>query len=108
MRDRAAIPEAPGSGKVAVLSLFPMAPPWRSPLPRTLSWLPRLHEIRRAVGNSVRSHYGRHDLEALFELQPRAAQQLLGLLPPVTVGTSRLVEAEALGDFWTGSRWRPT
>ncbi len=51
------------------------------------------------MANSVRSHYGRHDLEALFELQPRAAQQLLGLLPTVTVGTSRLVEAEALGRF---------
>ncbi len=96
MRDRAAIPQASGSAKVTTLARFR---PWRCPLPRPLSWLPRLHEIRRAVANSVRSHYGRHDLEALFELQPRAAQQLLGLLPTVTVGTSRLVEAEALGRF---------
>ena len=35
----------------------------------------------------------------LFELQPRAAQQLLGLLPTVAVGTSRLVEAESLREF---------
>ncbi len=96
MRDRAAIPQASGSAKVARLARFR---PWRCPLPRPLSWLPRLHEIRRAVANSIRSHYGRHDLEALFELQPRAAQQLLGLLPTVTVGTSRLVEAEALRGF---------
>ncbi len=96
MRDRAAIPQASGSAKVARLARFR---PWRCPLPRPLSWLPRLHEIRRAVANSIRSHYGRHDLEALFELQPRAAQQLLGLLPTVAVGTSRLVEAEALRGF---------
>ncbi len=43
---------------------------------RPVSWLPRLHEIRRAVANSVRSHYDRHDLQNLFELQPRAAQKL--------------------------------
>ena len=51
------------------------------------------------MANSVRSHYGRQDLESLFELQPRAAQQLLGLLPTVKVGTSRLVEAEDLRRF---------
>ena len=42
---------------------------------------------------------GRRELESLFELQPRAAQQLLALLPTVTVGTSRLVEAEDLRGF---------
>ena len=42
-------------------------------MPRRLSWLPRLHEIRRSVGNSVRSHYDRRDLQTLFEFQPRAA-----------------------------------
>lgn len=35
----------------------------------------------------------------MFQLQPRAAQQLLALLPTVPVGTSRLVEAEALRGF---------
>lgn len=71
----------------------------RSSLPRPVSWLPRLHEIRRAVTNSVRSHYGRPELETLFELQPRAAGKLLEALPTVAVGTSRLVEREALARF---------
>jgi len=52
----------------------------------------------------VRSHYDRHDLERLFELQPRAAQKLLELLPTVPVGTSRLVEREALASFLDGVR----
>ncbi len=68
-------------------------------MPRPVSWLPRLHEIRRSVDSSVRSHYDRHDLERLFELQPRAAQKLMELLPTVPVGTSRLVEREALASF---------
>ncbi len=68
-------------------------------MPRPVSWLPRLHEIRRSVANSVRSHYSRTDLEQLFELQPRAAQKLLRMLPTVQVGTSRLVEREALHAF---------
>jgi len=68
-------------------------------MPRPLSWLPRLHEISRAVSNSVRSHYDRRDLEQLFELQPRAAQKLLELLPSVPIGTSRLVEREVLAGF---------
>lgn len=69
---------------------------------RPISWLPRLHPIRRAVEASVRSHWGRPDLERLFGLQPRAAQKLLELLPTVQVGTSRLVEREALGSFLEG------
>ncbi len=68
-------------------------------MPRPVSWLPRLHEIRRSVDASVRSHYDRRDLERLFELQPRAAQKLLELLPTIPVGTSRLVEREALASF---------
>jgi hypothetical protein len=68
-------------------------------MPRPVSWLPRLHEISRSVANSVRSHYGRGDLEALFELQPRAAQKLLEMLPTVQVGTSRLVDREVLAVF---------
>ena len=71
-------------------------------MPRPISWLHRLHEIRRSVTNSVRSHFGRRDLEALFELQPRAAQKLLELLPTVPVGTSRLAEREALLRFLEG------
>lgn len=68
-------------------------------MPRPISWLPRLLRIRRAVEASVRSHWGRSDLERLFELQPRAAQKLLELMPTVQVGTSRLVERETLGGF---------
>ena len=68
-------------------------------MPRPISWLPRLHEISRTVGNSVRSHYDRRDLEALFALQPRAAQKLLEILPAVQIGTSRLVERQALSTF---------
>ena len=68
-------------------------------MPRPISWLPRLHEIRRSVANSIRSHYGRTDLEQLFELQPRAAQKLIEMLPSVRIGTSLLVEREALATF---------
>ena len=68
-------------------------------MPRPISWLPRLHEIAQSVTNSVRSHYDRRDLEQLFELQPRAAQKLLELLPTIPVGTSLLVEREVLSGF---------
>ena len=68
-------------------------------MPRPISWLPRLHEISRAVNGSVRSHYDRRDLERLFELQPRATQELLKLLPSVKVGTSRLLDREVLAGF---------
>ena len=71
-------------------------------MPRPVSWLPRLHEIRRSVQNSVRSHYDRRDLEQLFELQPRSAQNFFALLPSVPVGRSRLVEREALARFLDG------
>ena len=73
-------------------------------MPRPISWLPRLHEITRTVTNSVRSHYDRRDLEKMFELQPRAAQELLKLLPTVQVGTSRLLDREILADFLTRVR----
>jgi hypothetical protein len=72
-------------------------------MPRPISWLPRLHVIRRTVSNSVRSHYDRHELETLFQLQPRAAQKLIEMLPSVKVGTSRLVEREVLVNFLTES-----
>ena len=68
-------------------------------MPRPISWLPRLNEITRTVTNSVRSHYDRRDIEKLFELQPRAAQELLKLLPSVQVGTSRLLDREVLASF---------
>ncbi len=66
---------------------------------RPPTWLPRLHPIRQAVANSVRSHYDRRDLERLFELQPRGAGKLLELLPTVPVGTAYLVDREVLLGF---------
>lgn len=68
-------------------------------MPRPISWLTRLPEIRRAVSNSVRSHYERKELELLFQIQPRTAQLLLETLPSVAIGRSRLVERQALSDF---------
>ena len=68
-------------------------------MPRPISWLPRLHEISRAVANSVRSHYDRRDIEQLFELQPRAAQKLIELMAGVRIGTSRLIAHEELSAF---------
>ncbi len=65
-------------------------------LPRPISWLHRAPDIRRALLGSARSHYGRRDIERLFELQPRAAQQLMAALPATPVGTSTLVERDGL------------
>jgi len=53
-------------------------------MPRPVSWLPRLHVIRRTITTSVRSHYDRRELETLFELQPRPAKShrpCLGVSP---------------------------
>ncbi len=66
---------------------------------RPPSWLPRLHQLRQTIANSVRSHYDRKDIERLFELQPRASGKLLELLPTVPVGTAHLVEREVLSGF---------
>jgi hypothetical protein len=68
-------------------------------MPRPISWLTRLHEIRRAVASSVRSHYERKEIETLFQVQPRAAQLLLKILPTSAIGRSRLIERQALADF---------
>ncbi len=65
-------------------------------MPRPISWLHRAHDIRRALLSSARSHYQRRDIERLFELQPRAAQQLMAALPGTEVGTATLVERDAL------------
>jgi len=66
---------------------------------RTVSWIPRLPALLRSVQDSVRSHYSSRDLEKLFEIQPRSAQMLSGLLPTVRVGRTLLVEREALLHF---------
>ena len=66
---------------------------------RPISWLPRLHVIRRSVANSVRSHYSSRDLGLLFKLQPRAVTKLLKVLPVVLVGQAHMVQREDLVDF---------
>lgn len=68
-------------------------------MPRTLSWLDRIHPIARTVAGSARSHYDRKDLEKLFSIQPRSAQNLMSALPTVQVGRARLVERETLSGF---------
>ena len=68
-------------------------------MPRTLSWLDRIVPISRTVQESARSHYDWKELQRLFELQPRAAQQLTASLPNVSVGRARLVKRETLSDF---------
>lgn len=70
---------------------------------RPASWLPRLHEIRRTVSSSIRSHYTRRELETLFQLQPRAALKLIELLPTVSIGTSLLVQKDTLLSFLQGA-----
>ena len=66
---------------------------------RPITWLPRLHAIRRSVAESVRSHYSTKDIEQLFEVQPRSAQMLAALLPTVAVGNAQLVDRETLNAF---------
>ena len=53
----------------------------------------------RTVQESARSHYDRKELQRLFELQPRAAQQLMAALPNIFIGRARLVEREVLSNF---------
>lgn len=68
-------------------------------MPRPISWLPRVGELHRSVVNSVRSHYERCDLEQLFQLQPRAAQKLIEILPRTGVGSTLVVTKDHLGEF---------
>jgi hypothetical protein len=68
-------------------------------MPRPLTWLPRLSEIRREINKSVRSHYERKDLEPIFHLQHRAAHQLMQLLPCTKIGRSLIIERQALINF---------
>jgi hypothetical protein len=66
-------------------------------MPRPVTWLPRLRDIRESVKHSVRSHYDRAEIERLFQLQPRAAQQLMKTVGiAATIGNSRVVERGAL------------
>lgn len=66
---------------------------------RPITWLPRLHEIRRSVAESVRSHYTRGELEALFQIQQGAASRLMEVVPTLKVNTGYLAEREGLVAF---------
>ena len=66
---------------------------------RRLSWLDRLYPISRTVAASARSHYDRKDLQQIFEIQPRSAQNLMAALPTVPIGRARLIERETLSNF---------
>jgi len=69
-------------------------------MPRPVTWLPRIREIRESVKASVRSHYERSEIERLFQVQARAAQQLMKIVgTAVKVGRSRLIERAALETF---------
>ncbi len=66
---------------------------------RPISWLSRIDSLLSSIESSVRSHYGRKDLEHLFALQPRAALKLLTLLPTIQLGNSKYVERSSLAEF---------
>lgn len=66
---------------------------------RTHSWLPRLHEIRRTVAGSTRSHYTRAELQDLFQLQQSPTQRLMDAMPTVRMNMGLLVERDALVSF---------
>jgi len=66
---------------------------------RPITWLPRLHEIRRSVAGSVRSHYTRSELEVLFQIQQGAASRLMEVIPTLKVNTGHLAEREGLLAF---------
>lgn len=71
-------------------------------MPRSLSWFDRIVPISRTVTESARSHYDRHELQRPFELLPKAAQQLMAALLNSFVGRARLVERQALTEYFTG------
>jgi hypothetical protein len=73
--------------------------PTEVPLARPVSWLARVRELHRSVVNSVRSHYERRDLEALFRLQPRSANKVIQMMPRTAVGASLMVKREDLAAF---------
>lgn len=68
-------------------------------MPRPIVWLSRINEIRQSVANTVRSHYGRRDLEILFQIQPRSAGKLIAMLEAVQQSNQLLVPRDALSDF---------
>ena len=99
MRDRAIIPFPETSSYTVSCSKTPyLEAPWPAPSPGCPACI---RSAARSKPPSARTGDGRIS-SRLFELQPRAAQKLLELLPTVQVGTSRLVEREALAAFLEG------
>lgn len=69
-------------------------------MPKPISWLDRLPDIRKAVGGSSSSHFDRGDIGRLFQLQKSGAGKILGLLPrSEKLGSSHLVEKLELMNF---------
>ena len=66
---------------------------------RPFPWLSRLSDIRRRVAGSVRSHYGRRELEVLFGVGKSAAGRLLELLGTERIGSGVMVQRETLYQF---------
>lgn len=66
---------------------------------RPISWLHRLHDIRRSVAESVRSVYTRHELQTLFQVQLSSAKELMALFPTYKLQNIHVVEREALLAF---------
>lgn len=66
---------------------------------RSVSWILRTNEIRKAVEKSARSHFDREEIEFLFDLGKTAAGRLMAALPTERLGRSLLVRRETLEQF---------
>ena len=66
---------------------------------RPVSWLQRAPAILHAVTISKRPRYGALDIQNLFTLQPRRAQELMKMLPRIEVGMALQVSREDLLAF---------
>ncbi len=50
-------------------------------MPRRVVWLSDLASIREAIDRSNQAQYSREDIEKLLQIQSRAANLVMGLLP---------------------------
>lgn len=67
---------------------------------RTISWLKDLHNIRKRIAVTVRSHYTRKELQDLFSIEQSAAAALMkDVLPTTKVANALLVKREDLSAF---------
>lgn len=69
---------------------------------RPLSWLKDLHNIRKRLADTVRSHYTSAEIEELFGVKRSQASALMRGLPVTKVGTSLVVKREDLSAFLDG------